>query len=70
MSQAELSICAEKKETKEGDPLAGLTIIMVGMGANGTTSKQPIRFEQTLTAKLTNFNTGATTPGQWTWKQW
>ena len=34
----------------------GLTLKKVEAGANGTTSKQPIRFEQTLIAEFTNFN--------------
>ena len=29
--------------------------MIVGTGANSTTSKQPIRFEQTLTAEFTIF---------------
>ena len=43
-----------RKKKEEGDPLAGLTWITIGMGDSGTTSKQPIIFKQTLIAVFTN----------------
>ena len=57
MSQIEASARAEKKNERRRKTLVGLTYITVEAGANGTTSKQPIRFEQTLTAEFTIVNT-------------
>ena len=41
---------------KGGEAQAGLTKITVGARDNGTNSKQPIIFEQILTARFTNSN--------------
>ena len=54
MSQTDPFARAEKKKTKdEGEPFW----FSLNGGANGTTSKQPIRFEQTLNAEFTIVNT-------------
>ena len=55
-SQAEPFVRAEKIKNKRGPDPCGSHLNNSGGGANGSTSKQPIRFKQTLTTEFTNFN--------------